>query len=101
MGERGAQAPFSILAALLLAGCVATPKVVEYYDEGCSIQTRKVVLQTQPLGNLNCTQSSDCMAVVLAITASTAIVSGSIVVVGNTVYWLERVGKCIARIPGN
>lgn len=79
---------------------MATPKVVEYYDAGCSVQTRKVVLETQPLGNLSCTQSSDCMALVLAISASSAIVSGSIVVVGNTAYWLERVGQCIARIPG-
>jgi hypothetical protein len=25
------------------------------------------------------------------------VISGSIVAVGNTVYWLEKRGKCIAR----
>ena len=94
---RGAKAPLFIAAFLLVAGCVATPREIEYYDAGCDIQSRKLVLEVQPLGNLNCTQSRDCMGAVLAISASSTIISGSIVVVGNTVYWLERVGKCVAR----
>ena len=94
---RGAKAPLFAAASLLLAGCVATPREIEYYDTGCEIQSKKLVLETQPLGNLSCTQSRECLATTLVIGAGSTIVSGSIVVVGNTVYWLERVGKCVAR----
>ena len=87
----------AIAAGLLATGCVATPRQIEYYDAGCEIQSRKLVLEIQPLGNLNCTQSRDCMGAVLAISASSTIISGSIVVVGNTVYWLEKIGKCAAK----
>ena len=82
---------------MLAAGCVSTAREVEYYDPGCEIQSRKMVLEIQPLGNLSCTQSRDCLATTLAIGAGTTIIAGSIVIVGNTVYWLERVGKCVAR----
>lgn len=87
--------------ALLLAGCVSSARQVEYYDEGCSIQSKKMVFETQPLGSLNCTQSRECLATTLVIGAGSTLIAGSIVVVGNTVYWMERVGKCVARIPGN
>lgn len=76
---------------------MSTAREVEYYDPGCEIQSRKMVLDMQPLGNLNCTQSRECLAATLAIGAGTTIIAGSIVVVGNTAYWLERVGKCVAR----
>ena len=33
-----------------------------------------------------------------AVVATTAVVSGSVVVVGNTVYWLEKRGKCPPQI---
>jgi hypothetical protein len=97
---RGARAPLFVGAALALAGCVSSARQVEYYDEGCSIQSRKMVFETQPLGSLNCTQSRECLATTLVIGAGSTLIAGSIVVVGNTVYWMERVGQCIARIPG-
>jgi hypothetical protein len=87
----------AVAAALIVAGCVSTAREVEYYDAGCEIQSRKMVLDIQPLGNLSCTQSRECLATTLVIGAGSTIIAGSIVVVGNTVYWLERVGKCTAR----
>jgi hypothetical protein len=30
-----------------------------------------------------------------AVAAASVVVSGSIVVVGNVVYWLEKQGKCL------
>jgi hypothetical protein len=41
--------------------------------------------------------AAGCLVVALGVTAGSAVVSGSIVVAGNTVYWLEKRGKCIAR----
>jgi hypothetical protein len=31
------------------------------------------------------------------VSAASAIVSGSIVVAGNLVYWFEKQGQCVAR----
>ena len=87
----------TIAAFLLVAGCVSTAREVEYYDADCEIKSKKLVMDTQPLGSLGCTQSRDCLAATLVIGAGSTIIAGSIVVVGNTVYWLERVGKCAAR----
>jgi hypothetical protein len=38
---------------------------------------------------------------VLGTTALSAIVSGSLVVAGNTVYWLEKEARCIAKTNSN
>jgi hypothetical protein len=56
-----------------------------------------MVLDMQTLGSLNCTQSRECLAATLVIGAGSTLVAGSIVVVGNTAYWLERVGTCTAK----
>ena len=87
----------ALTASLLAAGCVSTAREIEYYDADCEIQSRKMVLDVQRLGNLNCTQSRECLATTLVIGAGSTLIAGSIVIVGNTVYWLERVGKCAAR----
>lgn len=87
----------AIAASLLVAGCVSTPREIEYYDADCEIHSKKLVLETRLLGNLSCTQSRDCLATTLVIGVGSTIIAGSIVVVGNTAYWLERVGKCAAR----
>ena len=81
----------------LIAGCVSTARQVEYYDEGCQIQSKKMVLDMQTLGSLNCTQSRECLATTLVIGAGSTLIAGSIVVVGNTVYWLERTGTCTLK----
>jgi len=42
-------------------------------------------------------QNQSCLAMILAVGATTAasvIVSGSIVIVGNIAYWLERQATC-------
>jgi len=90
-------ASLALTASLLAAGCVSTAREVEYYDADCEIQSRKMVLDVQRLGNLNCTRSRECLATTLVIGAGSTLIAGSIVIVGNTVYWLERVGKCAAR----
>lgn len=36
----------------------------------------------------------NCLALAVVYTATTGVVSGSIVLVGNAVHWLEKVGKC-------
>ena len=44
-------------------------------------------------GNLYCNDEA-CLAVILAVSAGSVIVSGSIVLTNNTVHWLEYQGSC-------
>ncbi len=90
-------------AILFAGGCVFYPKKVEYYEGDCDIQVRKLTLESEQMqggctgGNNSGDNAKACLVLVLAVSASSAIISGSIVVVGNVVYWLEKQGKCIAK----
>jgi hypothetical protein len=93
------------VAVLLLTGCtyVVKPRVEAYYDEHCDIEFKKATLTVEQqeawfLGH--CSDKNECAAMLIAnvaVTPVSAIVSGSIVVVGNTYYWLQKTGRCIAR----
>jgi len=79
-----------------VSGCIAYPKKIEYYDYECNIQSRKLLLTAESMKNLHCGDKA-CMAAILGVSAGSVIVSGSIVVAGNTVYWLEKQGKCVPQ----
>ena len=86
----------TICVASLLQGC-AYPRVVKYYDEECQIMAKKMVLDVAKVIVLDSCQNETCLAGVLTgvVTLTTSsIVSGSIVHVGNTVYWRERNKNC-------
>ncbi|MDH4190049.1 MAG: hypothetical protein OEW21_07590 [Betaproteobacteria bacterium] len=92
-----------VLLSFALSACVVYPKKVEYYDSDCRIDARRLELETGVLISDVCSGGGGsevegaCLAALLAVGAGSAIVSGSIVVVGNTVYWLEKKGRCLAR----
>lgn len=92
-----------VAVAFFASGCVFYPRTIEYYDAQCEIRYRKLVLESEAMKeSCSVPSSSDpegrsCLAFVVAMSAGSAIVSRSIVVVGNTVYWLERKGKCLAK----
>ncbi len=92
------RAPFAaLLATLALTGCVMVPATTEVYDADCRIRTRQMELQPVQVGSLMGCHNEGC-AVMLAtfgvVAAASAVVSGSIVVVGNVVYWFEKQGRC-------
>lgn len=88
------------LTAALLEGCIFLPQTSTEYDRDCDIYERKMTLEAHQVASLaNCSNES-CAAllvVVGAVSAATAVVSGSVVVVGNAVYWLEKKGQCLTR----
>ena len=90
--------PASALAAsLMLAGCVLVPTTVDGYDPDCRVVTHHMALQTVQIAELRNCNSQGCEGVVLVaagLAAASAVVSGSIVVVGNIVYWAERQTGC-------
>lgn len=91
---------------LLLQGCVFLPQASrspEYAD--CDLVTRELDLAYVEGGSLfsdvfrqhhGCVNEA-CLAVLVALAAIPAgsfVISGSIVIVGNTVHWFEAQGRC-------
>lgn len=76
------------------------PKVMTSYDKRCQIEKRHMSLEVHQVATIaGCANEACAAALVLfgAVTAATAVVSGSVVLVGNVVYWLEEQGHCIGK----
>lgn len=88
-----------LLGLALLTGCAYHPTTAKEQKQDCNLYTKKLELEkTETSGNvqLNCS-GQGCEAVLLAhavIPAGSFIVSGSVVVVGNALHWMEREGTC-------
>ena len=87
------------LAALPIAGCVVVPVTVEGFDPDCRVVTHHMVLQPVQVNAIGRCGDGACAAIVLGVSAASAIVSGSIVVVGNIAYWAEHRANCVAALP--
>jgi hypothetical protein len=89
-----------LVAGLLTSACVVVPVTVEGYDSECRLVTHHMELKTVQVGAqepyLRC-EGGNCV-VVLGMTAASLVVSGSIVVVGNMVYWAEQRADCLTRL---
>lgn len=91
-----ARKPFaSVSLALALSACVVVPVEDEVVASSCNTYTKSMTLKTVTAnsGGLNCRDEA-CLAVILAVSAGSLIVSGSIVLTNNTVHWLEYQGSC-------
>ena len=83
---------------MFLGGCIFVPQTQTYYDAECKTETRQMTLVPAQLGHFGggC-QGRDCayaLVAIGAVAAASAVVSGSIVLVHNTVTWVEKQGKC-------
>lgn len=78
--------------------CVVTPRSVEYTDDKCGRLSKRYVLDVHevesfPVHCINFHCEAEAM-LLIGVAVVSAIVSGSVVVVGNTVHWLEEQGSC-------
>ncbi|MCK5720086.1 MAG: hypothetical protein KAH84_09100 [Thiomargarita sp.] len=95
-----------ILTSLSISGCFAPAIVME--NNGCHLVTKKLklalskeqssLLIAQSISSLETCYGPECLIIyplaILAISASSIIVSGSIVIAGNTIHWVEKQGSC-------
>ncbi len=84
-------------AAALLSACVVVPQTREVYDAECKVMKRQMTLQTAQLGGFQSCGDDACKALLVAagaVTAASAVVSGSVALVGNMLFWFERQGSC-------
>lgn len=96
----------AILPALTLvavSGCMVVPRTVSSYNADCQMVERRMTLETQQVGALaSCHNNAECaslLAVYGLVAATSAVVSGSVAVAGNVVYWVERQGQCNRQGP--
>lgn len=93
---------FLAAAMLVLQACVVVPQTRETYDAEYRTMKREMTLETAVLGSFQSCQGEACKAMLIAtgaVTAATAVVSGSIAIVGNIVYWFERKASCARAAP--
>jgi len=96
----------TVLAASVLAtSCVIVPVTVASYDAGCQVMTHHMELRATQVGAFqtcgNGTSDYRCAALLASlgvVAAASAVVSGSIVVVGDAVYWAEERTNCAVPV---
>ncbi|WP_299494707.1 hypothetical protein [uncultured Shewanella sp.] len=88
---------------LLLPSCVFLPKVSPNHPpyEACYTVTKKLILEEKVKMKYSLCRTEDlahtpifCLALSGIVASTTAIASGSIVLVGNTLHWLEYKARC-------
>ena len=76
------------------------PQTRETYDPECRVTTRQVTLEAAVLGQFHTCHGRGCEVMLVSaglVTAASAVVSGSIALVGNVVYWFEKQGRCWSK----
>ncbi len=93
-----APAPASLpSSAGLLCACIAVPRTVQVCDPECRVQVRHITLEAAQLASFRRRANEGCLMLLAAsaiVAAASGVISGSIAVIGNAVYWSERQGGC-------
>ena len=92
------------LAVLLpgLAACIFLPETTREYDPECGIVKRHMVIKAYQLEAFYGCSNEGCVELLVlagVVTASSVVISGSVAVVGDIVYWLEAQRQCARRPP--
>lgn len=92
---------FALASCVLsLCACVYVPVANERdsAEANCKMLTQSMSLNSVEMhSDIGCHNGGDCNAVLAAaivVTAGSALISGSIVLTGNTLHWLEYQGSC-------
>ena len=97
-----AQALLAACLPLLLSGCIVVARSADVYDPVCKTTVKQVVLETEVVGAMAPCRNDGCLVVLASmgiISAASAVVAGSVAIVGNIAYWVERGGQCPADAP--
>lgn len=81
----------------VLSACIVVPQTTRVYDPACGVATKQIVLDVAVLPGFYSCRGAECPALMVAVgvvTAASAVVSGSVAVIGNVLYWAERRGQC-------
>lgn len=96
---KGCRTLISICLVVLLSGCAFSPKVSEEQPlyASCPTITKQLTLELEPYDGRICGSGfsiEECLMGVVLLPTVTFVVSGSAVLVGNTLHWLEYETRC-------
>jgi hypothetical protein len=95
----------ALAAVVLLQACAYVPRTTQAFDPECRVIANHMVLQEVQLGAIQHCSNEGCVALIVGagVTAvASVLISGTIVVVGNIAYWLERRAECLkVQTPGH
>jgi len=89
-----------ISASVGLCSCIYLPMTTSEYDPACGIIKRHMTLQTNQVEAFVGCRNEGCVELLVlagVVSAATFVVSGSIAVVGDVVYWLEAKSQCLQK----
>jgi hypothetical protein len=95
-----------MLACAVLSGCIAVPRTVTRYDAACDVEYQSRTLSFEQVSlaggqdgrtsGAGCSDNCGPLAIAMAlVTPASVVVSGSVVLVGNTISWAERKRECL------
>ena len=95
---------FTIMTTLFISACIALPATREVTNSNCDLVTREMYVDSHTLNNFNLNVAGNGEGIVvlaatgLVIYSVSWVISGSIVLTGNTIHWLETKGRCNERV---
>ncbi len=95
------EAAAGAFAAAALSSCIYVPATVQRYDASCRMVQRQMVLEQVQIATLNDCRNQECMSLLIAasfVGAASVVISGTIALSGNVVYWIEERAQC-ALLP--
>ena len=90
----------AVVVVLLVTSCAFVPEVSEeqVYQEKCRMLTKQLSLGVEEIHGDLCTSDTDPEACLLTfgvvIPVGSFVLSGSVVLIGNVLHWLEYHGAC-------
>jgi hypothetical protein len=96
----------ALAAGLLASGCAVVPMTRDSYDDDCKVATHHMELTTVQVKQVAVCDTplniggALCVLGAVGLATVSTVVSGSVVVVGNVVYWTERKAACVAPSLG-
>lgn len=81
---------------ILITSCTFIPKVVHDPDNRrCNLDTSQRILDFTTEGSHEFLHDCpDCLFLASLYSTASAIISGSVVIIGNTIHWIEKQAKC-------
>ena len=91
-----------VCAGLVVSGCVVVPVTTDSFDPDCRVVTHQMELRTVNLmqGPLVCNGcGAELLVAGIGLAAASAVVSGSVALVGNASYEVQHRMACMAPAP--
>ena len=82
-----------LILTLNLAACLFVPETKAIKNNDCQLVTKKWSLEFKKT-DISGRVDGEILVAIGAVAVGSLVISGSVVVVGNTIHWLEQQGFC-------